>query len=235
MQDRADRSTAAVSRRRAMALAAGAVLLPAVVPLRQAAASAQPAMPVLPDRPIRFDVIRLGEVIGFHNVDFNGSGDRFTVLTEIDIRVSLAGLTLFDFQNRCRERWQNGRLVEIESRTHEDDSDFVLTGKAVDDGFAVSGRKNTLVAPADIMAATYWSPVQFTRKQVIETKRGRLRDQAVLSRARVPLSIGGRSVEVDRLTVTGSIDGQIFYDDSDRWVGAVFARRASDITYRLKA
>jgi hypothetical protein len=221
-----------VSRRQALALAAGAMLLPAF-PLRAGASAA--AVPVLPDRPIRFDVIRMGEVIGFHNVDFNGSADRFSVLTEIDIRVSLAGLTLFDFQNRCRERWQNGRLVEIDSRTHEGDSDFVLTGKAVDGGFAVSGRKNSVVAPADIMAATYWSPVQFTRKQVIETKRGRLRDQSVLSKTRAPLSIGGRTVEVNRLTVTGSIDGQIFYDDNARWVGAVFARQASDITYRLKA
>lgn len=231
MRQHPHRRAGMITRREALALAAGAMLVPAF-PDRPAAAAASP---VLPERPIRFDVIRLGEVIGFHNVDFTGSGNRFTVLTEIDIRVSLAGVTLFDFRNRCRERWQNGRMVEIDSRTHEDDSDFVLTGKAVDDGFAVSGRKNALVAPADIMAATYWSPVQFTRKQVIETKRGRLRDQAVLSQARAPLSIGGRTVEVNRLTVSGSIDGQIFYDDAGNWVGAVFSRRASDITYRLKA
>jgi hypothetical protein len=232
MHDRRNDDERRVPRRHALALATGAMLLP-LFPFR-AAASAAPK-PVLPDRPIRFDVVRLGEVIGFHTVDFNGTPDRFSVLTEIDIRVSLAGVTLFDFQNRCRERWQSGRLMEIDSRTHEGDSDFVLTGKAVDDGFAVAGRKNSVVAPVDVMAATYWSPVQFTSKQVIETKRGRLRDQSVLSKVRVPLTIKGRSVEVNQFTVAGSIDGRIFYDDDDHWVGAEFQRQMSDIIYRLKA
>jgi hypothetical protein len=91
------------------------------------------------------------------------------------------------------------------------------------------------VAPADIMAATYWSPAQFTRSQVLETKRGRLRDQAVIERARVPLVIGKQTVQVNQLTVTGSIDGQILYNDDGRWVGARFTRKGSDILYRLRS
>lgn len=217
-----------LSRRRL--LVAGAVTLAAAGLPRRAAGS----FTDVPLQPIDFEVLRGGATIGSHRVRFKRHGDRLEVRMQIDIVVRILGLTLYSFRQESLETWVGERLQAYDGDTTEDDARFVVVGRAGADGFEVSAKKERAIAPADIMIASYWSPVICTRTLLIEPKRGRLRTQEVLGQVPAEVRIGGTVRPAREFRIAGILDGSCTYDESGRWVAARFRKQDSEIVYRLQ-
>lgn len=235
-------SRAAVAGRRqvlgglgAAALAAGGLLPPSVgraAPAQTAAAALLPA--TLPP-PVSFDVLRGGDVIGSHQVDFRGgSTNDFSVRTRINIVVKLLGITVFVFRHDGTERWRSGRLQAFESKTTDDDGEFFVNGRASGDGFDITHRKGTEVAPADIMVGSYWTPSIARQTQLIDPQRGRLKTQQLLSTDMLAVPVDGKPIETTRYRVVGLTDGWVAYDAAGRWLAAEVKKKGTDILYRLR-
>jgi Domain of unknown function (DUF6134) len=186
-------------------------------------------------RPVRFDVIRAGDVIGKHDVDFKLKGGGLTVRTTIDITVRILGLTVFEFQHEGTELWRGGLLQAFDSQTHDDDSDFFVVGRAGAGGFSITNRKGTLTAPADIMVGSYWTSEIARRPQLIDPQRGRVKDQQILGTDAFSVPVDGRAVETTRYRVNGVTDGWVAYDTTGAWVAAELNKKGSDILYRVRA
>lgn len=197
-------------------------------------ASAAFTAPSLPPPPIRFDVLRAGDIIGSHQVDFSAVRDGLAVHTEIDIEVRILGVKAFEFRHKSTETWGTGRLRRYESETLDDDSRFFVNGRATADGFQITHRKGSELAPPEIMVGSYWTPEIARQTLLIDPQRGTLKQQRLLGKDTVALVIGSSPVEATRYTVAGLTNGWVAYDHLGRWLSAEIKKKGSDILYRLR-
>jgi hypothetical protein len=218
------RRRAPVSRRRFIVLGTAALL-----------ATPWPARALIPLPPpgrITFEVRRAGVAVGSHSVDIADRAGRREVSNAIDIVVNALGVTLYLFKQRSVEIWSSERLTSFESETTEDDASFWVKGRALADGFDVQSRKDRATAPADIMVATYWRPEICRQRRLIEPKRGRLREQTLLSTRRLTFATSGGEVPADEYRIRGILDGACTYDERGVWLGAWFDKKGR-VDYRV--
>lgn len=192
------------------------------------------AVPRVSPPPIRFDIVREGDVIGAHAVDFALSGETLSVTTRIEVEVRIFGVKLFEFRHYGTELWADGRLLKFDSETLDDDSKFFVDGRAEADGFRISNRKSVEMAPADIMVASYWTPEIARRPQLIDPQRGRVKEQQLLGKDTVKVAVGSSTVDATRYTISGVSNGWVAYDDRGRWLAAELNKQGSDILYRAR-
>ena len=116
----------------------------------------------------------------------------------------------------------------------DDDSDFFVTGRATADGFKVTNKKGTEMAPADIMVSSFWTSEIPRQKVLLDAQRGRLKDQTLLGTDTVEVAVVGRTVEATRYRVMGPTNGWVAYDDRGRWLAAEVQKKGADVLYRLR-
>jgi hypothetical protein len=204
-------------------------------PLASVRAAAAAAGPMAPGQPVHFDIMALGVRIGSHSVDFEPEEDGFTARTLMEVDARVMGVRLFGYSQRTSETWGAGRLKAYTSEGDDDGQAFATNGRAVPAGFEVNGVNGRVLAPADIMLATFWSPLILTRSQIINPKRGIIRSQQVKGSTLTTVEIGGRKEPATRYEMAGVIDGSVIYDAHERWVGASFDRKGATIEYQLRA
>jgi len=190
---------------------------------------------VSPRRAVRFDVLRGGELIGYHLVEFADAGDGLAVRTDIEIEVRILGIRAFVFRHQSVERWTMDRLQSFDSETVDNDSQFFVRGRAVGDRFQITHRKGKEVAPADIMVASYWRPAIARQTRLIDPQRGRVKDQQLLRRDRIVVPVGDRDLPADQYRLNGVVDGWVAYGDDGDWLAAELKKGGSDILYRRRS
>jgi len=220
-----------ISRRRLLRLASAALLVGAGATENRAAVA---ALRRTSSQPLRFDILMGDDVIGTHQVEFDGFGDDLLVETRIEIEVKFLFLTLFEYSHRSAETWKADRLEAFASNTNDNGRLDSVIGQARDDGFEVRGRKGTILAPADIMVGSFWNPEVISHDLLIDPQKGTLKEQVILDRERTTLSIGGKPRPVTRYRLSSVLDGEIYYDDRGQWVGGNFEKKGTNIRYRLQ-
>lgn len=219
-----------VTRRRVLALSAGIGL----ASVSATAGLTGAAVPRGPDKPIVFDVLLSNAQIGEHVVEFRSDGDVLEVHTRIDIKVKLLGILFFNYQHTGVESYENDRLSAYESQTTDDDSQFFVKGRALADGFEITNKKGSFLAPANIWVASYWTPRVLTRTELIDPQRGKIKPQIVEPGEPVTLPVGDSNRSGTRYRISGVVNGTVVYDDQGRWIGATLTKKGSDIVYRLR-
>ena len=219
------------SRRRLIGLASAALLVGAGATGSRAAPK---ALRRTSSRPLRFDILMADDVIGSHQVEFDGFGDELLVETRIEIKVKFLFLTLFEYSHRSAETWKAGRLEAFASNTNDDGRLDSVIGQARDNGFEVQGRKGTTLAPADIMVGSFWNPEILSRDLLIDPQKGTLKEQVIHGRERTTLTVGGEPRPVTRYRLSSILDGEVYYDDRGQWVGGTFKKKGTNIRYRLQ-
>lgn len=225
-------SGAGVSRRRALFLGLGGVAAMTVAG-RLRAQSLQG--PLTPPPPALFEVRALGNVIGRHQVQFRTAGDGFVADSAVDIDAKVLGVRLFSYTQKTSETWAGGRLQSFTSEGDDDGKSFAAKGHATQGGFVIETGKGRVTAPADIMLATYWTPLALGRDQLINPKKGNLKPQTVRPAGQTTVVVGDTERPANRYDITGVLDGAVFYDLDEHWVGAAFDRKGATIEYRLVA
>lgn len=220
-----------ISRRRLMSLVSAALLVGAGTTGSRAAAQ---ALRRTASQPLCFDILMGDDVIGFHQVKFDGFGDELLVETRIDIKVKLLFLTLFQYSHRGAETWKADRLEAFASTTNDDGRLDSVIGQARENGFEVQGRKGTTLAPADIMVGSFWNPEILSHDLLIDPQKGTLKKQVIHERERTTLTIGGEPRPVTRYRLSSVLDGEVYYDDRGQWVGGNFEKKGTNIRYRLQ-
>ncbi len=213
----------------------GTLALGSLLALSHRSASAALTIPRVPPPPIRFDVFRSGDVIGSHKVDFSAAEDGgLAVATRIAIEVRILGVKAFEFLHQSTELWSDGRLHKFDSETLDDDSRFFVNGHATADGFQITHRKGSELAPADIMVGSYWTPEIARRNLLIDPQRGSIKEQKLIGEDTLAVPIGSASIQATRYTLVGLTKGWVAYDEHGRWLAAELTKNGSDILYVLR-
>jgi len=105
---------------------------------------------------LRFRVLRQGSAIGTHRVSFAESAGLLTALTEVDIAVTLLGVTVFRFSHRFEEAWAGDRLQRAASRRDRNSSVTEMRAEAAEDAILVQGSAGRFRLPATAAPLSWW-------------------------------------------------------------------------------
>ena len=202
-----------------------------LAPLPAASATVAP-LPVPPQGRIGFRLLRNGEAIGSHTLEFAQRGGGLEVAVVIDIAVRFLGVPLYRYSHRGTERWQDGMFAGIESRTDRDGTALRMRAERGSEGLVVEGTAvPRYVAPAGALPTTYWNRAMLN-PAIISSEDGRLLDVSIAERGeeQVQLASGG-AVAARRYVLRGALPLDLWYDASGQWAHLEFTKDGSTIIY----
>lgn len=217
-----------VMSRRGLAGAAAAGIFLASLP-GSASANTRPPSGVIP-----FTVFRGGSEMGHHHTRFTADGNDLRVDVEIRLAVTFAGITVFRYTHDSTERWQDGRLVSIDTETYDDGTEYRVRGRAEGDVFRVlEGRSGPWEAPADIIPTSYWHIGCVRNERLLHTQYGEPFEVSTQLLGREAIEAAGRTIEADRYRLTASLVVDAWYNSADQWVKLAFEARGAEVDYVL--
>ncbi|MEM7507911.1 MAG: DUF6134 family protein [Pseudomonadota bacterium] len=169
----------------------------------------------------RFRVLRDGDDIGIHTLSATLDDRGFTMEIKIEIAVKILGITAYRYNLLNRERWRNGRIVEVDSRVFDDGVDDFCKIVQQDGELAISGSRFTGKAPIDAVTTSYYHPDFIGRRPWISTQSGAILD----------IQIEEVAPRVHQ--VTGELTTRLTYDDRGEWVNVNFDAGGDPGTYEL--
>lgn len=183
---------------------------------------------------LAFDVRRGDSSIGRHTVEIRRNGETVAVDIAIDLKVSFAFVTLFEYRHRNREIWRDGRLVCLDSTTDDDGTPYRVTARATEAGLLVDGSAGRFTAPPDIVPTSYWNPETRKQTRLLDTQRGRLLNVAIAPAERAQVGTPTGAVPARRYRVSGDLRLDLWYTEAGHWVKTAFEARGATVEYRLR-
>lgn len=208
--------------RRAVLATSGALLLPG---------TARAGIP--PSRRLTFEVIRKGDKIGTHVIDFAPAGPDLAVKVSVDIAVKFGAITLYRYALRAAETWKSGVLLSATGQTNDDGT--IRSMRATNrDGrlFVESTRGPSYTAPEKSICASHWNLAEMAAP-MIDLQDGELLDFKVDRRGPASITAAGGTVQADHFALSGPAVLELWYDRMQVWskLRAV-ARDGSIIDYQ---
>lgn len=207
-----------------------ALVVPAGVSLGAPVAGA--SLPVPPDGRIGFRMLRNGDVVGSHGLNFAVVGDQLVVSVAIDILVKFMGVGIYRYSHRATERWQGDRFMGIESRTDRDGSPREMKAMRGPEGMVVTGtRVKRYIAPETALPTTYWNRAMVAA-QVINSEDGRLMLTGVTEGPIEQVRFAsGATTLARRYGFGGELTLDLWYDTLGQWAHLQFTSEGSTIIY----
>lgn len=169
-----------------------------------AAAAAEPT-PVN----LAFEVLRKDKPMGRHTISVRRDGTDIIADIAIDLKITFAFVTLFEYTHRNREVWRDNRLVSIETTTNNDGEQFRIAGRADATGFRVTdGDGVERVFAPDVLPTSYWHPRTPQATALLNTQTGELAEVSI-----TPLPANRADGPGRQYVVTGDLDLNLWYAD----------------------
>jgi hypothetical protein len=158
-----------------------------------------------------FDVLRDGEKIGEHRVDFERSADTLKVSVATEMEVSFAFLTLFRYQHQRVERWRGGELESLAGMTNENGREYEVSFVRKDGFFSriVNGSEEEFREPLTV--DSLWSKDRLAGGKLFSTARGesyRVRSDPM---GWETIQAKGGRVEAEHVKLSGGVERDLWY------------------------
>jgi len=165
-----------------------------------------------------FRVMLDGREIGQHRYLLDGSGPDQTLRSEADFDVRLLSFSLYRYQHEAVERWRDGCLVALDSRTEANGKLTEVQARAEPDGLAVSRADGRSRHPGCVMSFAYWDPRILGSTALLNSQTGALTPVDVAALGTELVSVQGREVRTERHRIRGpELEIDLWYADG-RWV-----------------
>ena len=123
-----------------------------------------------------FDIIRKNKIIGNIITTFNKKNDKLIIETILNIEVKVLFIPAYKFYQRSKETWLNDQFIEFDGYTDfEDDREYFVTGKLLDNGFLISGMDGKKIVKKNIFPLNYWDINILNQEEVFDTQKGIIR------------------------------------------------------------
>jgi hypothetical protein len=183
-----------------------------------------------------FDVLRGKSRIGQHAVTFAPVRNGFRAVTELDLTVKLAFVTLLDLRHHSEELWQDGRLVELRSTTQDGSDRFEVRAEAVPEGIRCDSPAGSIFAPADMRTSNgIWSIETMSQAELIDAQNGGIIGMVAEDAGQDAVKTAGGARQADKYrVVTPSVAGDLWYVGAEL-IKARLEVRGDVIEYRRVA
>jgi uncharacterized protein DUF6134 len=181
-------------------------------------------------QPLRYLAYVDGGRSGTHDIEFVPRERGFTVMSSLCIRLELAFVTLYRYQQSGQEDWKDGKLLAFEYVTNDDGDTSHVTAQRDESGnFVVNGQNGQRTVPGDAMAASFWNSGILNQSHIIDPQTGELATLSVRS-------LDQKSAEIARRTIRGNgyafqtfIDGVLWFDEHRRSLALTFEKKRHKI------
>ncbi|HEV7689498.1 MAG TPA: DUF6134 family protein [Hyphomonadaceae bacterium] len=181
-----------------------------------------------------FDVFRDGSKFGKHIVVFHKTGDALTVDSDIDLKVAVGPLTLFQYIHDVTEKYSAGNLLSVASKTKKDGKWKTLAAEAVTGGMKVAGAAFKGVQPGVLIPSTHWNVEEMKQAAMFSTETGAMLPMTVTDMGIEKVKTGQGMIDARRYVVKSELTASFWYDASGRWVKCAFNAQGSKIEYVLR-
>lgn len=189
-----------------------------------------------PSQVLDFTVLREGEDVGTHRIQFRRNGDTLEVDIETRIAVKFAFITVFRFEHDGHEVWRDDKLVSMTTKTHDDGEDHTLVATANGNGeLNIVGDGKKMTAKASIIPASLWNSTFLENKEILNSLVGTELAIDVVFKGEESVAVNGKQVNAKHYSMTGEFERELWYDAD--WVLVKIAFKGgdgSDIQYVLR-
>ncbi len=173
---------------------------------------------IVPDKQLRFTVLRNGSEIGRHQLQFDAAGDELSVHIEARMHVGFGPITFFRYHHHGVERWKNGQFVSLQTETDNNGEALQVSARRVPNGIeVVATNLAPQILPGDAVPLTHWNVAGMSKPLFNPQDGKKLRE--VSRRAgldRVTLG-DGKTVAAVRYCLDGKIPIDDWYDEQMVW------------------
>lgn len=187
------------------------------------------------ERSLLFSVHLDGSRIGYHRFKLLPDKEGVDVVSEAEFNVRFLFFDAFTYRHLNRESWDGQCLERIESETRENDKQFSVVGRRVDNRFVLESDGESEALESCVMTFAYWNPEFLEQPRLLNPQSGEyvpvdveaLGERQIVARGQTVMAAAYRVTAKDReLTV--------FYSDEGQWLGLEsVARNGKVIRYEL--
>ncbi len=181
----------------------------------------------------RFTVMRNGEAVGEHRLDFARTASGLSVEAHFELEIPFLFFTAYRYSYRSAAQWRDGRLIRLEAETDDDgDVSRVVAERRGDGMLWITGPEKEFASQPDLLPTNHWNPNVVTRNQVLNTITGSVNTVEILDLGEADVQTSSGSVRARHYRYTGELQNEVWYDANGRWVKMRFpARDGSVIEY----
>ena len=167
-----------------------------------------------------YQVTRNGDVVGEQRADFERRDGDLSVITEVRIKITLLGISVYDFTQRIEEKWANGQLMELRSLANDDGNTRNVRLAREGDRLIGSydGKQRDL--PGYLIPTTLWNSAAVEHSAVLDTLRGRERETKVTDAGMTELKLPTGTIKARHYIFAGQFSREVWYDESGVLVAA---------------
>ena len=188
----------------------------------------------LKDGTLSFKVIREGDQIGTHTVTARHEGGDLVLDIAVDIKVKVAFITAYRYEQARREVWRDCRLVAFESYTNDDVKNAKTSGKLEGDMLVVTGPDGPQKVRPDIIANSWWNPDLAKQSELLSTFDSKILKVKVEDAGEESVDTAGGPVKAHRYVLTGEVEREVWYDAEGRWVHMRTGRGGTPVDWVLQ-
>lgn len=182
-----------------------------------------------------FRVLLDGREIGRHRFTLQGTGEGAVLRSEAQFDVRVLFISAFRYVHEAVERWQDGCLQSLASRTETNGERISVSAQSQDGRLAVTGPAGRVLHDGCVMSFAYWDPRILEAGRLLNSQTGELVPVRVTPQGRETVSVRGQLQSASRHRISGpglAID--LWYADG-RWVALeALAERGRRLRYELR-
>lgn len=172
--------------------------------------------------------------IGYSNVNIKRNGSQVVARTEVQIKVKLLGLELFDYTLKSEEIWRNKTLFSLDSEVFTGGKrEFAKVRRVKQNSFEISGSEFKGAISGNPGTTSYYTPHFLKRNVWISTQNGKPLYVDVNRVGLKMINTPNGSLEAIKWSITGDLELDLFYDKNDEWVGSEFKAGGSKAQFVL--
>jgi uncharacterized protein DUF6134 len=188
----------------------------------------------LKDGTTSFKVIREGDQIGTHTVTARHEGGDLVLDIAVDIKVKVAFITAYRYEQTRREVWRDGKLIAFESDTNDDGKKAKTSGKLEGDMLVVTGPGGTQKVRPDIIPNSWWNPDLAKQSELLSTFDSTVLKVKVEDAGEESVETSTGPVKAHRYVLTGEAEREVWYDAEGRWVHMRTGRGGTPVDWVLQ-
>jgi len=158
-----------------------------------------------------YRILRVGEEIGRHEVEFRRDRGRLVVETRMEAVVTLLSIPVFRFRHAAQEKWVDDSLESLTAQTDDDGTERSVEAEAEGGRLRVvyNGKPREYEGP--MIPASLWHPATVEQTVLFDPIRGRPRRIAVAAHGREEVDLGPERRMAMHYSITGELKRELWY------------------------
>ena len=187
-----------------------------------------------PQEKMTFTVMRNDAQIGTNTITLGRNGLQVTVESVTHVTVGMAFITLYRFDQRETEQWQNGRLLALNAVTDDNGTVHRIAADSRDGKIVVTSDGLVKEVAATILPASAWNSDILRQDVALDPESGNLVPVSIVDRGEENVVVGGRSTLAHHYVIKTAHSQDVWYDQNHALVKVeIQGSDGSTIRYQL--